>query len=127
MVFPVHPRTTKSLNLFGLTKYLGPNTKVIKPLGYSDFLVLERNAKVILTDSGGVQKEAYLLHVPCITIRESTEWTETVDDGWNKLVDCDQKKITSAVRNFKPTSPQSNRFGLGDAPDKIIDILFECR
>lgn len=127
VVFPAHPRTTRSLDMFGLTKCLAPNTKVIKPLGYSDFLALERNAKVILTDSGGVQKEAYLLGVPCVTLRERTEWTETVDDGWNKLVACNQKEITSAVRDFKPTSPQSNRFGLGDAPDKIIDILIERR
>jgi len=86
IVFPVHPRTEKFLKEYGLYDQLARYVKVIKPIGYLDFLKLTNNAEMILTDSGGVQKEAYILSVPCVTLRENTEWVETVDDGWNVLV-----------------------------------------
>ncbi|MEM4204889.1 MAG: UDP-N-acetylglucosamine 2-epimerase (non-hydrolyzing), partial [Candidatus Methanomethylicaceae archaeon] len=86
IVFPVHPRTLKNLSLFGLFSDLkNENIKVANPLSYSNFLALEKNAKLIMTDSGGVQKEAYILGIPCITLRERTEWIETVECGWNFL------------------------------------------
>ncbi|MDW7731264.1 MAG: UDP-N-acetylglucosamine 2-epimerase (non-hydrolyzing), partial [Methanolobus sp.] len=86
IVFPVHPRTEKYLREYGLWNRLCEHVKVISPVGYLDMLTLMFNSKKILTDSGGVQKEAYMLGVPCITLRENTEWVETVNEGWNVLV-----------------------------------------
>src|SRR5215216_7628702 len=86
VVFPVHPRTRLRLEEAGLPDRLG-EVRVVPPLGYLDFLKLARHARAVLTDSGGVQKEAYLLGVPCITLRDTTEWVETVEAGWNVQVD----------------------------------------
>jgi len=97
VVFPCHPRTEKALKKFGLWDKLKRSVNVIKPVGYLDMLVLEKNAKKIITDSGGVQKEAYIFKVPCITLRERTEWIETVEDGWNMLVGSDKGKILNAL------------------------------
>jgi len=95
IVFPAHPRTQKYLKAYGLVKKIknASNIILIPPMSYLDMLILEANAKKILTDSGGVQKEAYFLKVPCITLRERTEWVETVEDGWNVLVGADKEKI----------------------------------
>ncbi len=89
VVFPLHPRTAKRLDDAGLRARVEAAATVTAPLGYLDFLELARNARAVLTDSGGVQKEAYLLGTPCITLRDTTEWVETVDAGWNVLVDLD--------------------------------------
>ena len=102
VVFPIHPRTRKTINYYGLDDLLeNDNVKVIDPVGYLDMLKLEKNAKAILTDSGGVQKEAFWLKVPCITLRDETEWIETVNLGWNRLVGSDVEKILEAVRDLK--------------------------
>jgi len=102
VVFPIHPRTRKMINYYGLDDLLeNDNVKVIDPVGYLDMLKLEKNAKAILTDSGGVQKEAFWLKVPCITLRDETEWVETVNLGWNRLVGSDVEKILEAVRDLK--------------------------
>jgi UDP-N-acetylglucosamine 2-epimerase (non-hydrolysing) len=98
---------------------------VIKPVGYFDMLMLERNARKILTDSGGVQKEAYILRVPCITLRDNTEWVETVEDGWNVLVGADKGRILRAVRGFECRGVQRDVFGEGDASGRITEILGE--
>lgn len=96
---------------------------VTKPLGYTEFLKLMTHAKKILTDSGGIQKEAYILRVPCITLRNVTEWVETVDDGWNILVGTDKEKIVEAIENFNPTCKQRDIFGLGTSAISICQII----
>jgi UDP-N-acetylglucosamine 2-epimerase (non-hydrolysing) len=101
---------------------LTKNVKVIKPVGYLDMLILEKNAKKILTDSGGVQKEAYILKVPCITLRENTEWVETIEEGWNVLVGADKERIIKMVNDFEPEGEQRDVFGSGDASERITKI-----
>jgi UDP-N-acetylglucosamine 2-epimerase (non-hydrolysing) len=121
MVFPCHPRTEKLLKQFGLCDMLTKKIKVIKPVGYLDMLMLEKNAKKILTDSGGIQKEAYIFKVPCITIRDSTEWIETVEDGWNVLTGANKEKIVKMANDFEPKGKQRDVFGSGDASEKIVE------
>ena len=99
------------------------NLQIIDPVGYLDALMLIKNAAKVITDSGGIQKEAYLLNSPCITVRENTEWVETVKAGWNILTGYDKEKIIDAIKNFAPTSRQPNIFGDGNTAKKIIDIL----
>lgn len=123
LIFPCHPRTEKYLKRFGLWERLNDNVRVTKPVGYLDMLMLEKNAKKILTDSGGVQKEAYILKVPCITIRDETEWVETVEDGWNVLVGADKEKIVEMVNEFEPAGEQRYVFGSGDASERISELL----
>ena len=124
LVFPCHPRTEKYLKDYGLWDRLIEKVRVIKPVGYLDMLVLEKNAKKILTDSGGVQKEAYIFEVPCITLRNTTEWTETVEDGWNVLVGADKDTIIEMTNDFEPSLNTHNyKFGEGNASEKINDII----
>jgi UDP-N-acetylglucosamine 2-epimerase (non-hydrolysing) len=120
IVFPVHPRTDKFLKAYGLYDKLKTSIKLVKPLGYLDFLKLMNHAKKIITDSGGIQKEAYILKVPCITLRENTEWVETVEDGWNVLVGANKEKILKTIRIFEPKGEHKERFGRGDASRKIV-------
>ncbi|MBN1865116.1 MAG: UDP-N-acetylglucosamine 2-epimerase (non-hydrolyzing) [Victivallales bacterium] len=124
VVFPIHPRTGKMLESFSLS--LAPGVKTLPPLGYLDMLLLEKHAAVILTDSGGVQKEAFFFSVPCITMRDETEWVETVQLGFNVLVGADGGKILSAVEDLNanpPHLPDEKPYGNGDAADKIISAL----
>ena len=102
---------------------LDESIQIIKPVGYLDMLLLEKNARKILTDSGGVQKEAYMLQTPCITMRDETEWVETVDDGWNQLVGTNKNKIIDAAREFEPKRRQRDVFGTGNASRKMIDLI----
>ena len=121
VVFPAHPRTRKFLHETG---YQPPgNVKLIDPVGYFDIIALERSARMILTDSGGMQKEAYWLKVPCITLRDETEWVETVELGWNILTGADTHKITDAVKTFSPPSDHPPLYGDGQAAGKSMDIL----
>ena len=124
IVFPVHPRTEKCLKLHGIYKKL-KNTNVVmtKPVGYMDMLVLEKNARKILTDSGGVQKEAYFFNVPCITLLDATEWTETVENGFNILVGANSKKILDSINNFEITKGYKELYGKGNAAEKIVGEL----
>lgn len=101
VIFPIHPRTENRVKEFDLENYLKGRIRVIDPVGYLDMIELEKNAYAILTDSGGVQKEAFWLKVPCITLREETEWVETVKLKWNRLVGADKAKILEAVKNIK--------------------------
>jgi UDP-N-acetylglucosamine 2-epimerase (non-hydrolysing) len=125
VVFPCHPRTERFLRKYGLWEYAMSHLNVIRPAGYFDMIVLEKNARLILTDSGGVQKEAYILKVPCITLRGETEWVETVEDGWNILVGNDRDKIMDAVAHFSPPRAQRHVFGRGDASIRIAATLVE--
>ena len=123
LVFPCHPRTERSLKKFGLWDMLQSTVNIIKPVGYLDMLVLEKNAYKILTDSGGVQKEAYILKVPCVTLRENTEWVETVEDGWNVLIGADREMIIKMIKEFNPNGEQRNVFGDGKASKNIAEII----
>ncbi len=121
VVFPVHPRTRKMIQELGLTAR--SNVSFIEPQGYFDIMVLQENANCILTDSGGMQKEAYLLGVRCITLREETEWVETVSSGWNKLVGVDGQAICTAFEEWRPQGERSPLYGDGHAAEQICDIL----
>ena len=121
VVFPVHPRTEKYLREYGLL--MPENVKLIKPLGYLDMLKLMASAKKILTDSGGIQKEAYVLGVPCITLRENTEWVETLEGGWNVLVGADKGRIIGTVQKPVPTSIQQNMCAGESASNKILNVF----
>ncbi|MHC1604823.1 MAG: non-hydrolyzing UDP-N-acetylglucosamine 2-epimerase [Candidatus Methanofastidiosia archaeon] len=123
LVLPCHPRTKKALKQYGLYEKLKSRITLIDPVGYVDMLLLEKNAKKILTDSGGIQKEAYILKVPCITIRDNTEWIETVEDGWNVLTGTDTEKIVKMTNCFEPRGKQRSVFGKGDASKKIVRVV----
>jgi len=124
IIFPVHPRTRKILNTF-FPSLLTPHSslKMIPPVGYLDMLMLEQNAKAILTDSGGMQKEAYWFEVTCVTFRDETEWVETVEAGWNVVVGADTGKIVEAVRCLKSDNPRPKLYGDGHAAEKMLEIL----
>jgi UDP-GlcNAc3NAcA epimerase len=123
VLFPLHPRTKNVLKEYGFLDHLPSNLIVIEPLGYLDMLQAMAGARKILTDSGGIQKEAYLLGVPCITLRENTEWVETVKDGWNMLVGGDKGMIMDAIRTFSPTKQRSMIFGKVGASGRIAALL----
>jgi len=121
VVFPVHPRTRGALQKVDVQ--FGDNVRLIEPVGYYDMMVLEENARIIATDSGGVQREAYFLSKPCITLRDETEWTETVQVGWNRLVGVDVDCILHEWKTFLPPTEQPPIFGDGTAGEKIANIL----
>jgi UDP-N-acetylglucosamine 2-epimerase (non-hydrolysing) len=126
IVFPLHPRTKKILEYKKLYHKLEScrNVIIIPPIGYIDFISLVCNASKIITDSGGLQKEAYLLSVPCITIRRNTEWPETVDAGWNILTDTNTDKIVDSVKDWNPSNiGQPQILGNGDTAKFIKEII----
>lgn len=124
VVLPLHPRTQNLLKMKGWSKFLESIT-ILEPVSYLEMQRLEMGAKVILTDSGGMQKEAFFHRVPCITLRDETEWIETVDLGWNQLVGSDQENLLSAFNNLK--DPLADTFipvyGNGDAATKCVEYL----
>ena len=122
IVFPIHPRTRDAVKCANLS--IPPNVKMIEPVGYLDMLTLEKNARIILTDSGGIQKEAYFFGVPCLTLRTETEWVETTQTGWNLIVGFDPKRIVNGITLHKwPNTPPVPLFGDGNASQKIISLL----
>ncbi len=123
VVFPVHPRTRKRLREFGLEAGLPPSVRLVEPVDYLDFLALLIEAKKVATDSGGVQKEAYFFGIPCITLRDETEWIETVEDGWNAVVGTDTADVVHAVRNFNPQGTKAKSFGDGHAAERIAKLV----
>jgi len=117
VVFPAHPRASQAMERLGLT--VPANVRLLEPVSYLDMLALEKNARLILTDSGGVQKEAYFFGVPCVTLREETEWVETTEAGWNLLVGADEQRIVEAIRGFRPAGERPPLFGDGKASQRI--------
>ena len=124
-VFPVHPRTRKAMESHGIET--GESIRIIDPVGYAEMHLLETASEVIVTDSGGVQKEAYFGGRPCVTLRETTEWPETVEAGWNIMVGCDPAAISDAMRGFRPQGERAPLFGDGHAAKHVVDALDENR
>ena len=122
VIMPLHPRTKQFLIN---SKFKIQNSKIdcIDPVSYLDMLMLEKNARVILTDSGGMQKEAYWLKVPCITLRDETEWIETVESKWNKVVGADTNQIIDTVSRIELGSEHSNAYGNGRASEQIVHLI----
>lgn len=122
VVFPVHPRTKSIIEANNFS--IASNIIVTEPLGYLDFLTLESSALRIITDSGGVQKEAYFLGIPCLTLRPETEWIETVKEGMNVLVeDRSKESLLSHLKDKIHISPNRNAYGKGDAALQILNVI----
>jgi len=125
IILPIHPRTKKFIKDYGFMKGEAvENIQIIEPIGYLDMLVLEKNAKLIATDSGGIQKEAFFMEVPCLTLRDETEWVEALNRENNILVGADYRGILSSMgrkRSFK--KPKKQYFGDGKASEKLIRII----
>jgi UDP-N-acetylglucosamine 2-epimerase len=123
-VLPLHPRTRARLEAAEMLDRVEriPNLTITRPLGYLDTLQLARSARAVLTDSGGLQKEAYLLATPCVTLRPSTEWVETVETGWNVLVDLDKDAALRAIER-DPPAERPELYGAGRAGESIVDAL----
>ena len=126
IILPLHPRTKKVIdNSIVLTKLIqeSPKLRIIDSVSYLDMLLLEKHAALILTDSGGVQKESYFHHTPCITMREETEWVETVEAGWNTIVGTDTARILQAIQSPQQPQYEITEYGSGNAATNIIKIL----
>ena len=127
VILPLHPRTRKALSDHGLLSLTG-RLSLTDPVGYFDMIKLEKNAALIVTDSGGVQKEAFFYNIPCVTLRGDTEWTETVEAGWNRLVyPLTVSSIITAVTAALGAQPDSSPalFGDGTAAAKIVQCLLD--
>lgn len=132
VVLPLHPRTHKMLREYRLDSLL-ENLQIIEPVSYLEMTRLEMSAKAIVTDSGGIQKEAYFHQVPCLTLRDETEWVETVDMGCNFLCGADKivilnkwKMIRNSVNNFITLGDELQPYGNGSASDLIVEVLIGC-
>ena len=121
IILPVHPRSRKMIE--STNTIIPENISIIEPLGYLDFIFLQKHSEKIITDSGGIQKEAYLNGIPCITIRPETEWIETVKAGWNVLVGDKKDQLIENCLHFKPSHNRPRYFGDGNSSKKIISIL----
>jgi len=127
VILPLHPRTQKMMETYQL-RVRERRIKLIEPVSYLNMIKLMSHARMILTDSGGVQREAYWLRTPCLVLREETEWVETVNTGWNLLVGTDTKKIVEGMKRLEGSKPREKRrelFGDGKASEQIVQILLE--
>ena len=123
VVFPVHPRTRAALERAGLLERAAAAARLTAPLGYLDFTALLMSAAVCLTDSGGVQKEAYLHRVPCVTLRDTTEWVETIATGWNRLAELEPAAVTAALASATRPPEHPPLYGDGDAAGRIAAVI----
>jgi UDP-GlcNAc3NAcA epimerase len=121
LIWPVHPRTRNALKQFEIN-ISSPKIRLIDPVSLFDMIRLEKGCELVFTDSGGVQKEAYFHQKPCITLRDETEWVETVEHGWNQVVGCDSLKIVHAFQNANAGTP-IGEYGDGKASGKIISRI----
>jgi UDP-GlcNAc3NAcA epimerase len=121
IVFPIHPRTRKAIAAAKLA--VGLNVRLIEPVGYCDMVALSGAARLILTDSGGLQKEAYWLGVPCVTLRDETEWVETVQSGWNTLVGAGVDRIVETVRSFRQPGLRPALYGDGCVAARCVELM----
>jgi UDP-N-acetylglucosamine 2-epimerase len=121
VLFPVHPRTRKAIAASG--QQLAAHVRAVEPLGYFEMVTASAAARLILTDSGGLQKEAYWLGVPCVTMRDETEWVETVSAGWNTLTGADSEQIVHKVRHFAPPSTRAALYGDGRCAVRCATLL----
>jgi UDP-N-acetylglucosamine 2-epimerase len=126
IVFPVHPRTRKKIDQLDSTVHQQVRdwpVYLIDPVGYLDMVMLEQSARMILTDSGGIQKEAYWVGVPCITLRDETEWVETVQTGWNVVTGAEKARILAAISSWQPPAERPPLYGEGRVAEQCLDIL----
>ncbi len=121
VILPLHPRTRKIMENSAIE--ITDPVRLIEPVSYLEMQLLEKYAHVIMTDSGGVQKEAYFFATPCITLRGETEWVETVESGWNRITGADTKRIITAYKNLSVPSAQEKLYGDGHASEKIVELL----
>jgi UDP-N-acetylglucosamine 2-epimerase len=121
VVFPLHPRTKAALAEAAIE--VGNNVRAVDPVGYFGMLALERNARAVLSDSGGVRREAYFLGVPSVTLRDNTEWPETLETGWDVLAGTDPDKIVEAAQRTRPETSPTPTFGDGQTSARIVEVL----
>jgi len=128
VLLPLHPRTKKYLSDYNLN--FSTDVNVVPPLSYFEMILLEKSAKMIFTDSGGIQKEAFFYKVPCITMRDETEWLETVENGWNIITGADCGKIWEAFQYFTETVLECNNlkpYGDGSAAVKVVKTILSSK
>jgi UDP-N-acetylglucosamine 2-epimerase (non-hydrolysing) len=123
VVLPLHPRTEEALRTHGLYGRAAERLRLVDPLGYVDFVRLLDGATTVATDSGGVQKEAYYLETPCVTLREETEWVETVECGWNVLVGADAERIERALACHRAPPEHPSLYGDGEAARRLVEVM----
>ena len=127
VIVPLHPRTWQTMEKNNFYKESFQNITFIEPLGYLDIIMLEKNAQLIATDSGGMQKEAFFYQVPCVTLRKETEWMELVELGWNTLLSSDDPDNIKAtiLKNLGQKGREGTPYGAGNASQKIVEILHQ--
>ena len=121
VIWPVHPRVREALAELAVERI--PGIRLVPAASYFDMLVLCTNARLVLTDSGGLQREAFFLRTPCLTLRDETEWPETVEAGWNRVVGTTTERIVAAADDVTPGSNTEGVFGNGDAAERIVAVL----